>query len=125
MEGIHYIEKQGNYKKSESNTCNINNEFSNSPKAQVIQFSDYSSQNISNVDNNNNKTFEEIEEIKNQIVEFKNELLEIEKKLTESIDKKDKSIFQKFFSSKSFKYIKPGLNLDFSLDKLAGYFGLS
>ena len=125
MEGIHYIEKQGNYKKSESNTYNINNEFSNSPKAQVIQFSDYSSQNISNVDNNNNKTFEEIEEIKNQIVEFKNELLEIEKKLTESIDKKDKSIFQKFFSSKSFKYIKPGLNLDFSLDKLAGYFGLS
>ena len=127
IQGIHYIDKQGDFKDTKSNTYNNNNTISNSPKTQVVQFSDYSYQNISdNEENNKNEeSFEKMEELTNQMVELQKELSKFQEVVNESITKKDKNIIEKFLSTKPFKFIGPDLKINFPLDNLLDATGLS
>ena len=117
--GIDYIEKQGEFKKTESN--NYNEPITNSPNAQMRSGSSNSQQNISNNNNLNDQDRLKFEDLNAQIDEVKKELSQIQQNITQSIIQNDKTVIEKL-RSRPLKFLSSKLNMDLSLDKLFDYF---
>ena len=119
--GIDYIEKQGQFKKSGSNT--YNRAITNSPNVQVMAGSPNQQQNTSdNINNNLDQYLSKLEDLNTQIDEFQKELSQIQQNITQTILQRDKNVIEKFLSSKTFNFLPPELKVNLTLDKLLDYF---
>ncbi len=118
--GIDYIEKQGQFKKSESNT--YTRPIANSPNVQMMASSPNSQQNTSDNNNNLDQYLSKLEDLNTQIDEFQKELSQIQQNITQTILQRDKNVIEKFLLSKTFNFLPPELKVNLTLDKLLDYF---
>ena len=118
--GIEYIEKQGQFNKTESNT--YNRTITNSPNVQIMAGSPNSQQNTSDSNSNLDQFLLKLEDLNTQIDEFQKELSQIQQNITQTILQRDKNVIEKFLSSKTFKFLPPELKVNLTLDKLLDYF---
>ena len=118
--GIEYIEKQGQFNKTESNT--FNRKITNSPNVQISAGSLNSQQNVSDNNINLDQYLSKLEDLNTQIDEFQKELSQIQQNITQTILQRDKNVMEKFLSSKTFIFLPPELKVNLTLDKLLDYF---
>jgi hypothetical protein len=81
-----------------------------------------SQQNITNNNNLNDQDRIKLEDLNDQIDEVKKELSQIQQNITQSILQNDKTIIEKFLTSRPLKFLSSKLNMNLSLDKLFDYF---
>ena len=118
--GIDYIEKQGQFNKTESNT--FNQTITNSPNVQISAGSPNSQQNTSDNNINLDQYLLKLEDLNTQIDEFQKELSQIQQNITQTILQRDKNVIEKFLSSKTFNFLPPELKVNLTSDKLLDYF---
>ena len=118
--GIEYIEKQGQFNKTESNT--FNRTITNSPNVQTSSGSPNSQQNISDNNINLDQYLLKLEDLNTKIDEFKKDISQIQQNITQTILQRDKNVMEKFLSSKTFNFLPPELKINLTLDKLLDYF---
>ena len=118
--GIDYIEKQGQFNKTESNT--YNRTITTSPSVQIMAGSPNSQQNTSDNNSNLDQFLLKLEDLNTQIDEFQKELSQIQQNITQTILQRDRNVIEKFLSSKTFNFLPPELKVNLTSDKLLGYF---